>query len=104
MQKGTQLWAKYVDLMKVVTTALSLSGLKGQVFPVTNILHQGKKGAYALLESQPIFCFLNYSFFKEGIKYNSKARDSASSFTHEGTNDLGESLRAELALVPASDS
>lgn len=30
--------------------------------------------------------------------------DPVSSFTCEGTNDLGESLRAEVALVPASDS
>lgn len=90
--------------MKVMITALSLLGLKEYVFPVTNILDQSIKGAYALLEPQPIFCFLNYSFFKEGIKHNSKAIDSVSSFTHEGTSDLGESLRAELALVSASDS
>lgn len=83
---------------------LSLLGLKGYIFPVTNILDRSTKETYALLEPQPIFCFLNYSFFKEGIKYNSKATDSVSSFNHEGTKDLGESLRAELALVPASDS
>lgn len=66
--------------MKVIMTVLSLLGLKGYIFPVTNILDRSTKGAYALLEPQPIFCFLNYSFFKEGIKYNSKATDSVSSF------------------------
>ena len=71
--------------------------------PSTNTLDHNIKGAYASLEPPPIFCFLNYSLLKEGIKYKSKALDSVSSFTCEGTNYLGDSLRAEVALVPASD-
>lgn len=94
----------YMDLTKKRMTASSPPGLKGRLCPFTNILDQNIKGAYAVLEPLPIFCFLNYSFFKGGIKYYSKAIDSASTFPCEGTNDLGESPRAGVAPVPESDS